>query len=152
MRENLMDEFTQAEADLLIAMSKHRIDETIWEFPRPGSSIAIPLVSEDKKENFLLDIHKGRIDLKKGKYQNRARKTTILVRLDFGGSPHRNPDGQEIPSPHLHLYREGFGDKWAMSVPANEFRGFSDLAITLEDFMKYCQIIEPPNFQMNAFL
>lgn len=147
-----MDEFTQAEADLLIAMPKHRIDDKVWEFPKPGSSIAIPLLSADKKENFLLDIHKGRINLKKGKYQNRARKTTTLVRLDFGGSPHRNPDEEEIPSPHLHLYREGYGDKWAMPVPITEFRDLEDLAVTLEDFMKYCQIVEPPNFQMSAFL
>lgn len=120
--------------------------------PKAGNSISIPLFSSDKKENFLLDIHKGRIDLKKGKYQNRARKTTTLVRLDFGGGSHRNPDGQEIPCPHLHLYREGYGDKWAMPVPRNEFQNLEDLAVTLEDFMKYCQIIEPPNFQMNAFL
>ncbi|KJU85379.1 prophage protein [Candidatus Magnetobacterium bavaricum] len=37
----------------------------------------------------------------------------ILLRLCFGGHPHRNPDDTEISSPHLHRYREGYADKWA---------------------------------------
>jgi hypothetical protein len=32
------------------------------------------------------------------------------MRLDLDGPPHRNPDDQEIPCPHLHIYRAGYGD------------------------------------------
>jgi hypothetical protein len=80
----------------------------------------------DKREHFHLDVSRGRIDLLKGKYQNRSRQAIILVRLDFGGKPHRNPDDEEIACPHLHVYREGYGDKWAMPVPPDRFPDVTD--------------------------
>ncbi len=117
---------TQAEADALIAMEKQRIDDARWDYPGLGGSISIPLISQDKRENFLLDVSRGRIDLLKVTYQNRSRQVVVLVRLDFGGQPHRNPDDQEIPSPHLHVYREGYGDKWAIPVPPERFPDILD--------------------------
>jgi len=104
---------TQIEADTLLAMEKHRTDDTAHTFPVLGGAIVVPLISANKRENFLLDVTRGRINLKKVTYQNRARTAVILARLDIAGPPHVNPDGQEIPCPHLHTYREGFGDKWA---------------------------------------
>lgn len=97
----MTDVLTQSDADTLIAMSKHRVDDTEHPFPgTAGAALTLPLVSSDKREHFLLDLRRGRIDLKKGTYQNRAKQTVILVRLDFGGSPHRSPDDEEVPSPH----------------------------------------------------
>lgn len=142
---------TQAEADALIAMEKRRVDDTRWNYPGLGGSISIPLISNDKRENFLLDVSRGKIDLLKGTYQNRARQIIVLIRLDFGGQPHRNPDGQEISSPHLHLYREGYGDKWAAPVPADRFPKMSDLWQTLQDFMSFCNITEPPFIERGLF-
>lgn len=104
----------------------------------------MPLTSQDKREDFLLDIYRGRIDLLKGTYQNRARQVIVLVRIDFGGAPHRNPDGNEVPCPHLHLYREGFGDKWAVPLPADKFPNIGDLWQTLEDFMLFCNVVDRP--------
>ncbi|NQU21722.1 MAG: hypothetical protein HQ567_10595 [Candidatus Nealsonbacteria bacterium] len=69
-----------------------------------------------------------------------------MLRLDVDGPPHQNPDGEEMPSPHLHVYREGYGDKWAVPVPA-EFTDTSDLVCTLRDFMKYCNVQECPSIQ-----
>lgn len=40
----------------------------------------------------------------------RARQIYSFARLDFN-SPHRNSDGLEMGVPHLHLYKEGYGDK-----------------------------------------
>lgn len=143
---------SQEEGDALIEMEKMRADEMEWDFPSSGGSLQIPLVSLDKRENFILDVTKrGRIDLTKGSYQNRAKQVVILVRLDFDGRPHRNPDGSEIGSPHLHLYREGFGDKWAAPVPANHFSDTQDIWLTLVEFMKYCNISEPPNIRKGLF-
>ncbi len=142
---------TQGEADALIAMEKTRIDEQMWDYPTVGESIILPLVSTNKRENFLLDISRGSIDLLRGKYQNRARQVVILVRLDFGTQPHRNPDGEEIPAPHLHIYREGYGDKWAVPVTKTAFPNIHDLWQTLEDFMRYCNIIDPPLIRKGLF-
>ncbi len=108
---------SQAEGGALIAMAKDRVDMTEWDYLDLGGVISVPLFSADRRENFLLDVRRGRIDLAKDTYQNRGRQVVVLVRLDFGGAPHRNPDGEEIDSPHLHLYRAGFGDKWAIPCP-----------------------------------
>lgn len=97
-------------------------------------------------------MQRGRIDLLKVTQQNRARVVVVLIRLDLGGSTHRNPDGQEIPCSHLHIYREGFGDKWAIPVPVQQFRNIPDLWQTLEDFMVYCNITRPPNINKVLFV
>jgi hypothetical protein len=146
----IMD-ITQTEAESLISMEKFRVDEIEYEYPSFGGMVRVPLISIDKREEFILDIRKSRIELVKGTYQNRARQVIILIRLDFGGHPHRNPDGEEIPSPHLHIYREGYGDKWAYPVPADKFSNLSDLWQTLLDFMDFCNIINKPRFRRDLF-
>jgi len=45
------------------------------------------------------------------------------------------------------IYREGYGTKWAKSISSDEFSDASDLWITLQDFMRYCNITKPPNIQ-----
>lgn len=140
---------TQAEADALIAMEKHRVNEDRSDFPMGGQSLALPLQSPAKREHFLLDLNRGRIDLLKVKMQNRARQVVVLVRLDLGGAPHRNPDDEEISAPHLHVYREGYGDKWA--VPADRFTATTDCWATLEDFMRFCNITQPPRIERGLF-
>jgi len=142
---------TQAEADALIAMEKHRATEDRSDFPMGGQSLVLPLQSSDKREQFLLDLSRGRIDLLKVTMQNRGRQVVVLVRLDLGGAPHRNPDDEEIPTPHLHVYREGFGDKWAVPVPVDRFRVTGDVWATLEDFLRFCNITQPPHIERGLF-
>ena len=73
-------------------------------------------------------------------FQTRARTTIVLARLDFGGPPHKNPDNKWLGSIHLHLYREGYNDKYAFPLP-EEFAGISDTFEFLDAFMDYCVII-----------
>ncbi len=143
---------TQADADALIAMEKHHRDEVHYTYPNLGGLLTVPLRSPDKREEFMLDIHRGRIELLKVTHQNRARLVVVLVRLDLGGPPHRNPDGKEIACPHLHVYREGFGDKWAVPAPGDKFPRASSLWGTLQDFMKYCKITKPPTIDRGLFV
>ena len=75
----------------------------------------------------------------------------VLVRLDLGGPPHRNPDGEEIGTPHIHVYREGYGDKWAFPVLGNRFRALADAWTTLEDFFRYCNVTRPPLVRRELF-
>ncbi len=144
-------ELTQSEADRLILTEKHSTDQKPWNFPELGGSISIPLISSDKRDNFFLDIYRGKINLKKGSYQNRALTCVPLLRLDFSGPSHQNPDGSEIACPHLHIYKEGFGDKWAYEVPKNYFRNLDDIWIILDDFMNYCHIVKRPNIIRGLF-
>ncbi len=137
----------QAEANRLIALPKHRVNLQAWPYPRGGGRVAIPLQSENKREHFLLDLSRAGINITKGTHQTRARQVEPLVRLCTSRPGHRNPDGVMVPPDHLHLYREGYAAKWAQPVPADVFRDLADLQATLEDFMRYCNVVEPPFIQ-----
>ncbi|MCH8956048.1 hypothetical protein IIA28_12140 [candidate division KSB1 bacterium] len=141
----------QAEANALIAMKKIKVNDDIHEYPDLGGSLRIPLTSEDRREEFMVDITRGKIEIAKGTLQNRARQVIILLRLDYGGALHRNPDGEEIPCPHLHIYREGYGDKWAVPIPTHDFPNTHDHWQTLQDFMRYCNITDKPKITKGLF-
>jgi len=152
---------TQSEADALIAMQKTPANEgEVYYFPLPGETLTIPIVSLDKVESFLMDINRGTIRLSKCTYQERYQGIIILVHLDINGSPHPNPEaidilfpylepynGHTIPCTHLHLYIEGFMDKWAIPVSPEEFPKTDDIYETLWDFFRYCNLIELPLIQ-----
>ena len=142
---------TQMEADSLMSMEKHRADEEHAYFPDKGRKVAIPLQSPDRREQFILDLRQGRIGMQKITMQNRARQVVVLARLDLGGAPRRNPDGEEIALPHLHTYREGYGDKWAVPAPTDIFKDLGDIWQTLDDFMRFCNITKPPHIQQGLF-
>lgn len=147
----MSDILTQIEADALISLEKCRVNENTWRYPHLGQKISIPLSSLDQTENFLLDVSRSRMNLAKNTYQNRARQIVVLLRLDISGPPHCNPDGEKILCPHLHVYREGFGDKWACPVPDDEFEDLNDINKTLTDFMRYCNVIMLPNIQQGLY-
>jgi len=143
-------DLTQLEADNLIAMEKHRITDDDWNFPNPGDRLTIPLQSADRRESFTLDVTRGAVKLTKGTFQNRARQAIVLLRLDIEGAPHRNPDGVDIPCPHLHIYKEGYGDKWAITAQdlvSNDGSLFSSLTL----FMERCNITQPPRVHGGLF-
>src|SRR5438132_8233948 len=105
---------TQAEADALIAMVKRLVDHTTILFPLAGEMRQLEVKSDDGRESFKIEVNRrGKVKLSKCTYQELYRVIEILVRLDIYGSTHVNPDGEEVPCPHLHLYRDGFADKWA---------------------------------------
>lgn len=78
---------TQEEADILIGAEKSRVNDDVWQFPTPGDSINIPLISSQNSEEYILDIRKGRIKLSQATLQNRVRKSIVLLRLDLDGPP-----------------------------------------------------------------
>ncbi|MCL5986957.1 MAG: hypothetical protein M1371_10425 [Actinobacteria bacterium] len=157
---------TQIEADKLIEMPKKALDNDQYEFPLYGESLSIPIVSLDSREHFLVDINrKGSIRLNKCTYQKRYIDVIILIRLEIDGPPHTNPDVTEVPHtnlkpyngltitcPHLHLYMEGYMDRWAIPAPIEHFAQTGDLYDTLYDFFRYCNIIEPPNLPRRLFI
>ena len=144
-------DITQAEADKLIEMEKRYVDEKDWTFPPSGQQVALALTSLDKREHFMLDVTRAQIKLTKATFQNRARQAIILMRLDLDGPPHRNPDGQEILCPHLHVYKEGFGDKWAIAAPLDRYGKAQDLFSTCEAFIRNCNITGPSQMQPGLF-
>lgn len=140
---------SQAEADRLIATEKQKIDDSRWGFPDLGGSVQVPVVSADGAERFTFDLSRGRIKLSKVKYQERY-IVEPLVRLDVAGPDHLNPDGEKLPCPHLHIYREGFGDRWAIPCPTDTFTDVGNIRLTLDQFFSYCNVIDPPNVNVGV--
>lgn len=141
---------TQQEADALLTLEKHYEGSDRFRFPSLGGNLRIPLHSADHREEFSLDITRGYIEIRKNTFQKRARKAVILARIDIGGPPHRNPDGEEIACPHLHIYREGYGDKWAVPLPEG-FSNHGDAWTTLSEFMDFCKVVTKPNILQELF-
>jgi hypothetical protein len=141
----------QAEADALIEMDKFCTDNTRRTYPRAGEQLSVELTSADRRESFMLDITRAQIKLTKSTHQMRARQAIVLVRLDVDGPPHRNPDGVEVPCPHLHVYREGYGDKWAEPAPEHLYASGNDAFSICVAFMTYCNVVDQPDFLVGLF-
>jgi len=140
-------QLSQAEADALIAMEKHRVNDEVSLYPEPGGKLKIPLQSANHRERFFLTVNRTSIVIEKRSYQTLGRQVVVLVRLDLG-APHTNPNGEFIPAPHLHRYTEGCGDKWAQPVSPDLFPNSADPWLVLvKDFMRYCNITQPPKIE-----
>lgn len=114
--------------DELIQMKKVQSDDRVHSL---GSKYFVcNLSSLNGREQFFLDYSRGNISLKYT-LQCRARTTIQLLRLDIGGGWHKNPVSPdknnpepysgyyfEPGEPHIHKYREEYGDRWA--YPAKE--------------------------------
>jgi len=118
-----MSAISQVEADALLALPKIFKDDEPLEF-----SMTTPmdyervLLSNDRREKFILTIERGNRKRARLKYQTRARTIVVLARLDLDGPAHRNPPesphrpNERLLCPHLHLYHEGFEDRIAYLI------------------------------------
>lgn len=156
---------TQAEADALFTLPKKPKSIGPYGFPFAGGKLLLEFVSLDEREIFLFNINRSSMEVAKCTYQKRARQVEILRRLDVGGSSHPNPEvesvpldilapynGIEIPCPHVHIYVEGFADKWAIPAPMELINSDSDLHSLAEGFLRYCNVQEMPIIQRGLFL
>lgn len=143
---------TQAEGDALLALEKVAVaTSSDIDLPDLGGSVNMDFVSQNGREEFILNYTRHTINLSKRNHHFRGRKVVGLARLDLDGPPHRNPDGQEVPERHLHIYREGYGLKWAFEVPVDKFTNMNDAFQTLEDFMRFCNIVQFPRIRRSLF-
>jgi hypothetical protein len=141
---------SQDEADELLATPKEMVDRGIILIP-VGRRQSRDLVSLDGRHEFLLDINRATINIAKITYQTRARKAVVLARLDLDGAPHTNLDGEMVDCPHLHVYREGFDDKWARRLDPRLFSDPVDMVTVLSDFARLCAIQSLPPVQVGAW-
>lgn len=140
---------TQAEADALMAMKKKLLlpQHPPFVFPANGQKRILEGESLDHRERFLFDINRASLKVSQCTYQNRSRGN-ILLRLYIEGPTHENPDDDrtEVPCPHLHIFREGWGTKWAYPCPPELLSG-GDLDQILIAFLQYCHVINVPSIQ-----
>lgn len=148
---------SQTEADALLLLPKSFKDDSPLEFTMTTPmDFERVLLSSDRREEFLLTIERGNRKRIRLKYQTRARKVVILARLDLDGPAHRNPPdspyraNERLPCPHLHLYRKGFENRIAYTLPdvpqfivTNPAHGL----VWLENFLNFCHIDSVPPIQ-----
>lgn len=106
---------TQQQADRLLAMLKEAVrrDAFTW-WAGEGQEEAVHSV-EDGKLQFILFLTRNPFEIR---LHFRTRDRHIgLARID-NAHQHHNPDGTEIiGQPHLHLFREGYGNQLPWAEP-----------------------------------
>lgn len=136
-----MSPLSQPRADAYLAARKIKATATDCclssIIPKP---VSIPLVAPDiAGVVFSLDVTQKRIVLKLKCQLRCTTEAVVLARLGFA-SPHRNPDGTAVGVPHLHIYREGYGDRFAYKVPPGMLKNPDDPLQVLLDFLATCNI------------
>lgn len=134
-----MNDLTQEEFGFLMGLEKEFEDKsTIFLGPAP-LQWSRRLKSTATNDTFLLDFYRGSFKIQKYTYNHRYRQTLAVFRFDSFGT-HTNPDGEKLTGFHVHLYKEGFGDKFA--YPASKF-GIEEtdpMEVVLQKFLVYCKV------------
>lgn len=130
---------TQEEAGEYIAERKRFAEQTEIPIP-PGVKSVYDLIGTDGNNVYLLDVHRGVLKLSRVMLQNRVRVAMVLMRVDLNGRPHTNPDQQVLNGSHIHLYREGYEDKWAKPLDPSVFQDENDISQVFRDFCSFCNI------------
>lgn len=102
------------------------------------------------KEVFHLDFYRGSFELSKYTVNNRYRQTIIMLRYDNGGR-HTNPDGVLFEGPHVHLYREGYNDKFAFPVSEINVLESDTMENVFNKIMHFCNVKRFPTIEVPMF-
>ncbi|TSA27051.1 MAG: hypothetical protein D4R67_06730, partial [Bacteroidetes bacterium] len=102
------------------------------------------------KDTFILDFYRGSFELLKYTYNKRYRQIIILLRYDAKGR-HANPDGENFDGPHVHIYKEGFDDKFAYPASDIGIEESDDMETVLVKFLRYCNVKSIPSIQTTMF-
>lgn len=138
---------SQEAADYLARIAKEITSANVLVIPTTGTQADWEATSITGREHFYLHMRRGRKVVTQQTLQERFESNEILLRLDIDGPTHSNPDGTVVPTPHLHVYRAGFDDKWAFHVPAElDVSGGSPTEVLLQ-FLGYCGVAPIPPVQ-----
>lgn len=137
---------TQDEFERLHKLEKYLdVDSQGIIWPQRGKKLNISCFSKDNKEQFEININTSKIKIEKVTYQQLYIDKTILFRIDYDGPRHINPDGTFVECPHIHIYKEGWGDKWA--YPLSDYINIpnADILVLFKKFLEYINVIDIPN-------
>ena len=96
----------------------------------PGKNIR----SLNGDDLFILNITRGNKELDKISYQIRQNSNNnILLRIETKGPRHRNPNGDYISGPHIHIYIENFEDDWAIPLDNTNFLEYIEKIISFTE-------------------
>ena len=136
----------QDEANHLLKIEKHFMNSDSIKMPIQGERITLPLQDDAKRLHFLLDVsRRGSFSLQKYTLNDRFRISIVLARVDINPPPHENPDGVKIEGDHIHLFREGFADKWAIKLCDFDTYDFCSCNNIIEYFQAFCGFLNIKN-------
>lgn len=104
----------------------------------------------NSSNTYLLDFYRGSFELARYTINKRYRQTIILLRYDNGGR-HTNPDGVSFDGPHLHIYREGFNDKFAHPISEGGILETDPMEEVLTKILHFCNIKGFPTIEIPMF-
>ena len=142
---------TQVEYDFIMSQEKvfDDLDSTIHLGPAPIQWVK-QINATINKEIFLLDFYRGSFELAKYTINKRYRQTIVLLRYDNGGR-HTNPDGLKFEGSHIHLYKEGYNDKFAFPISEIGLVETDSMEVVFNKIMHFCNIKRIPNIEMTMF-
>lgn len=142
---------TQAEYDFLMRQEKifEDIVNPIKLAPAPISWTR-QIKSVVEKESFNLDFYRGSFELSRYTLNKRYRQTIIMLRYDNAGR-HTNPDGVLFDGPHVHLYREGYNDKFAFPVSEINVTVNEPMEEVFNKIMQFCNVKSLPAIEIPMF-
>jgi hypothetical protein len=117
------------------------------------------LISDEYGDIFKLDLRKNKIELQVMNCNTRANECFVLARLCVNDREHKNPDGTKIGETHLHIYKEGYNDRFAYDPKKYGFSNFDNVPALLIQFVEFCKInkrcfnideaVNDPRFEKN---
>ena len=116
-----------------------------------GQSLVVPLQSAVKREQFLLDLSRGRIDLLKVKMQNRGRQVWCLCGSIWAVHLTGTRMAKRFPYRTCTSIARDTGDKWAVAVPSDRFTSNDRCLAHVGEFMRFCNITQPPHIERGLF-
>ncbi len=116
----------------------------------PGASQTFDLKAEAVRDKIVFDLRFS--DQEDFMFQLRLpdRGESMLARLDIVGQPHRNPGGEWVQTPHLHLYHQRYESGIAHPIDPYEFRDIRDFQKSYADFCSRFHIVRSPRLDVEG--
>lgn len=142
---------TQLEYEFLMGLQKKFANDQEIEIGPAPIKWTREVNSTESHDLFLIDYHRGKLQLLKYTLNERFRQTVCLIRLDTAGR-HTNPDGIHFDGPHIHIYRDGFDDKFAYPVETAGIKDPTNIGNSVKEFLEFCNIRNVPPIQNSTYL
>lgn len=98
------------------------------------------LLSDEYGDIFKIDMRRSCIELQLVNLNTRAHDSFVLARLDINDREHKNPDGVIAPKTHIHIYKEGYGARFAYNPEDLGFTDLENVTSLILQFLDFCKI------------